>query len=102
MNKVSFVYDHKKAIIGEKDNTHFCTVRLSPNEYLKSILSYFGEDASYVFTNKGVTHSNEDIIKLEETDSIIITYTFKENNNVYSRKKLITDGDTIELDFIGD
>lgn len=95
-----FIYDHKKAISGEPSHDSFCVCRLNPNEYLKSILDLFDSDnVSYVFTNENTTYRNDDIIDLDNTDSIIITYESIENdkNLKYVKKILFKDQDKVVI-----
>ena len=93
-NNIVFSYDHKKAIEEEEDNKNYLSVRTNPNKYLSNILNIFDYN-SYVFATDGIIRRADEIIKLEDTDSIIIEYKFKECNNIYCKKILIKDQDKL-------
>lgn len=90
-----FLYDHKKAIEGAKDNEFYCTV-MDPNinTYLRSILDIF-ESNGFRFTD-GNIHSNEDKRILAETNGILLDYIYKEVN-IYVKKLYIKDGDYVTV-----
>ena len=92
----SFIYDHLKAIEDYKAPDVYCQVNVNiPNTYLKSILDLFDAD-DFRFTD-GKIHRNDDKFILKETNSIIISYIYQNNNNKYVGKKLIHDGETINI-----
>lgn len=92
----TFKYDHSLAIKNYKPVDCYCQVNYGvPNEYLKNILDSL-QSIFYRFTD-GNTHRDDDKFILEDTIGVIITYTINDNNNKYSRKIMIKDGDIINV-----
>ena len=92
----SFTYDHKKAIESYKPAQFYCQVNIEiPNSYLKSILDIFDSN-TFRFTD-GKVHRNDDKFILEETNGVIINYIYQDNHNKYVGRKMIQDGETINI-----